>query len=292
MTSLPPADWMAALDGQLAVSLLTIPGTHDSGSRLGGARKQTQTLDIAGQLAAGIRFLDIRLKDDAGVFRLFHDDVDQQTEFVAGVLDPIGTFLADHPGEALVMSVKREGSSGEDATFARDFEALVAAGPETFHTGSDFPRLEDVRGKVVLVRRFAGGTSGVGAEPARWPENSTVTLESEAGTLTVEDHWDLGHSLTPYDDKWSAVAANLHAAAAAAASSGWFLTFTSAVHDVLCPRSLASLHLPVLPSDGVNDRVLAYLEAHPGHRRLGTLAMDFPERPDARLVQGLIDANL
>jgi 1-phosphatidylinositol phosphodiesterase len=290
MTSLPPADWMAALDDQLDVSLLTIPGTHDSGSRLGGAGKETQTMDIAGQLAAGIRFLDLRLKDDAGVFRVFHDDVDQETEFVAGVLDPIVAFLVGHPGEALIVSVKREGSGGDDATFARDFEAVVAGRPEAFHTPGDFPRLADARGKIVLIRRFAGGTSGLGAEPARWPENSTVTLESEAGTLTVEDHWDLGHSLTPYDDKWTAVVANLEAAVAAPV--GWFLTFTSAVHDVLRPRWLASFHPPLFPADGVNDRLLGYLAAHPGHRRLGTVVMDFPELPDARLVQGLLDANL
>ena len=214
MTSLLPTDWMAALDGELDLALLTIPGTHDSCSRLGGPGKQTQTLDIAGQLAAGIRFLDIRLKDEqAGVFRAFHDDVNQQLEFEADVLAAMRAFLSDHPGETVVASVKREGAGGDDATFARDFEALTAGRAGDFHLGPDLPRLGDVRGKIVLVRRYGGGSAGIAADPAHWPGNGTATIATDAGSLTVEDRWDLGHSVSGLEDKWSAVSANLEAAA-------------------------------------------------------------------------------
>ena len=289
MASLPPADWMAALDGELDLTLITIPGTHDSCSRLGGSRKQTQTLDLAGQLAAGVRFFDIRLKDDAGVFRAVHDDVDQQLEFEAGALAAMQGFLAGHPGEALVVSVKREGAGGDDATFARDFEALTVRHAADFHLGPDFPRLGDVRGRIVLMRRYGGGSAGIAADPARWPSNATATIATDAGSLTVEDAWDLGHSPTGLEDKWAAVSANLEAAAGSA--FGWYLTFTSAVHDLMTPGWIAG-GPPMLPLDGINQRLVDYLAAHPGHRRLGTVVMDFPELPDARLVQGLVDANL
>ncbi len=289
MTSLLPTDWMAALDGELDLALLTIPGTHDSCSRLGGPGKQTQTLDIAGQLAAGIRFLDIRLKDEAGVFRAFHDDVDQQLEFEADVLAAMRAFLSDHPGETVVASVKREGAGGDDATFARDFEALTAGRAGDFHLGPDLPRLGDVRGKIVLVRRYGGGSAGIAADPAHWPGNGTATIATDAGSLTVEDRWDLGHSVSGLEDKWSAVSANLEAAAGSV--FGWYLTFTSAVHDLMNPRWIAA-GPPVLPVAGINQRLVDYLAAHPGHRRLGTVVMDFPELPDHRLLQGLLDANL
>jgi 1-phosphatidylinositol phosphodiesterase len=258
---------------------LTIPGTHDSCARFGGPRKQTQTLDVAAQLAAGIRFFDIRLKDDAGVFRAFHDDADEELELEAGVLAPMQDFLVRHPGEALIMSAKREGSGGDDAVFARDFEALVARHAGEFHLAAGFPLLEVARGKIVLVRRYAGGSIGIAADPANWVNNATFA--------NVEDSWDLGLSLGPLSAKWRAVACNLDAAACSA--SGWYITFTSAVHDVLTPRLIAGLPLGI---DGINQRLLGYITGHPGRRRLGTVVSDFPELPDGRLLQALIDTNL
>jgi 1-phosphatidylinositol phosphodiesterase len=278
---------MSPLDGKLGLWELTIPGTHDSCSRHGGASKQTQTLDIAGQLAAGIRFFDIRLEDDAGVFRVFHDEVDQHLELEADVLAPMRDFLAGHPGETLIMSAKREGSEGDDATFARDFEALAARRPGDFRPGADFPVLEAARGKIVLIRRYAGGSAGIAAEPAGWANNATFAIATDSEALEVEDQWDLGLSLTPHRAKWRSVAEHLDAAASSA--SGWYITFTSAVHDVLTPRLIAG-GAPGI--DGINQRLLDYLAGHPGHRRLGIVAMDFPELPDGRLLQGLIDTNI
>ncbi len=284
MPSLPLTDWMAALDGQINVPQLTIPGTHDSGARQGGLKDETQTMDILGQLDAGIRFFDIRLKDDAGVMRVYHGDVNQQTEFEAGVVTPMLAFLAQHPGETLIMSVKKE-DQGDDTTFARDFEALVARHAESFYIAPDFPRLADGRAKIVLLRRFVGSALGITADK-QWQNNASFEIPGPGGALVIEDHWDLSRAL-PWqtDDKWAAVAANL-AAAAAGAVTDWYITFTSGVSDLSFPRALAG-GVPLL--DGINQRLLDYVRAHEG--RLGTIVMDFPELPDGRLVQSLVDAN-
>jgi 1-phosphatidylinositol phosphodiesterase len=286
MASLPLTDWMAALDGQLELGRLTIPGTHDTAARQGGLKAVTQSLDVQSQLTAGIRFFDIRLKDDAGVMRLFHDDVDERLEFEPGALEPMLAYLAGHPGETLIMSVM-QAAAGDAAAFARDFEALLAGRPESFHVGADFPRLADVRGKIVLLRRFAGSGLGIAADPSQWQGNATFEISAPAGTLTIEDHWDLAHSL-PWElgDKWNAVARNLDAAAGS--TGGWFLTFTSAMSDLSSPRLIAG-GFPLV--DGINKRLLDYVGAHPGPRRLGTVVMDFPELPDPRLVQALVDTN-
>ncbi len=280
------ADWMAGLDGELDIALLTIPGTHDSAARAGGLKAVTQSLDIAAQLAAGIRFFDIRLHDDAGVLRLFHGDVDEQLEFEAGVLAPMLAFLAEHPGEGLIMSVKQEGA-GDPIAFARDLEAVVAGHAGAFRVAADFPRLADVRGRILVFRRFAHSSIGIAADPASWVNDATFSIATEHGTLTIEDHWDLGHTLPGVvGEKWAAVAANLDAAVTT--PLGWFVTFTSAMSDFSFPRAIAG-GIPLV--DGINQRLLDYVDAHPGHQRLGTVVMDFPELPDARLIQALVDAN-
>jgi 1-phosphatidylinositol phosphodiesterase len=287
MSSLPLADWMAALDGQRSVAELTIPGTHDSGARRGGLRPETQTLDIVGQLDAGIRFFDIRLDDRAGVFRLFHGDVDQRTEFEAGVVLPMRAFLDQHPGEAVIVSVKQE-DAGDPARFARDFEQVVARHAASFHVDPDFRRLADGRGKIVLFRRFAGSEIGIPAPPARWQNNATFEIPTAAGPLRIEDHWDLAGALPwQMDGKWGAVAGNLDAAAAGAVTD-WYLTFTSGTSDFSFPRAIAG-GVPFVA--GINERLLDYVTGPGGPRRLGTIVMDFPELPDRRLLQSLVDGN-
>jgi 1-phosphatidylinositol phosphodiesterase len=285
MASSSLADWMTPLDGDLDLALLTIPGSHDSTAREGGLKAVTQTLDIAGQLAAGIRFFDIRLKDDGGVLRLFHGDVDEQLELEAGVLETMLAFLAAHPGEGLIMSVKQE-DAGDPAAFARDLEAVVARHPDAFRVAPDFPRLADVRGRILVFRRFSHSAIGIAADP--WKNDATFSIATEHGTLTIEDHWDLGHTLPGrVGEKWDSVAANLDAAVTS--PLGWFVTFTSAMSDLSFPRAIAGGLLPLV--DGINQRLLDYLDAHPGHQRLGTIVMDFPELPDPRLIQALVDAN-
>ncbi len=286
MASPSLADWMAALDGELDLALMTIPGTHDSAARAGGLKAVTQSMDIAAQLAAGIRFFDIRLRDEAGLLRVFHGDVDEELELEVGVLEPMLTFLVEHPGEGVVMSVKQEDAS-DPAAFARDLEAVVARRPDAFLVAPDFPRLADVRGRILVFRRFAHSSIGIAADPASWVNDATFSIATEHGTLTIEDHWDLGHTLPGLvGEKWDAVAANLDAALAS--PGGWFVTFTSAMSDFSFPRAIAG-GIPLV--DGINQRLLDYLDTHPGPQRLGTIVMDFPELPDPGLVRALVDAN-
>ncbi|MGI8803215.1 MAG: phosphatidylinositol-specific phospholipase C [Solirubrobacteraceae bacterium] len=276
-------DWMARVDDLRRLSELTIPGTHDSGGLRGRLRPKTQTLDIPSQLRAGIRFLDIRLRDDAGVLRLFHGKVDEHAEFEADALAPTLAFLDEHAAETVIVSVKQEG--GDDAGFARDFERVVARHAAAFHVTPEIPRLGEVRGRVVLLRRYAAGGLGIPAPPELWQNNATFRITAPPDTLEIEDMWDLAHTL-PWrlDGKWTAVARHLDAAAT---QTGWYLTFTSATSDFSFPRWIAA-GLPV--ADGINRRLLDYAERHPG-QRLGTVVMDFPEFPDGRLIATLAGAN-
>ena len=255
-------DWMAGIDGRRGLAELTIPGTHDSGARRGGPRLRTQTLDLAGQLAAGIRFLDIRLRHTDGGLRVYHAEADQRCEFVGGVLAPIESFLAEHPGEAVVMSVKQE-DDRDPVGFAREVEREVAG----LHVARRFPLLDEVRGKIVLLRRY-DGSLGIPAPPERWHDDATFAIETAEGTLRIEDEWRVAR---PLDAKWSAVAAHLDAAAAGAPDE-WFITFTSGTGRYANPRRVAR---------PINRRLRAYAAS-------GTVVMDFP---DGELIRRLAELN-
>jgi 1-phosphatidylinositol phosphodiesterase len=271
---------MSEIDGRRGLAELTIPGTHDSGARRGGLRLETQALDLAGQLAAGIRFLDIRLNRRAGALRVFHGEADQGLELGADVVAPVAAFLGDHPGETVVMSVKQE-AADDPAAFAAAFERSVADG--SFHTAPAFPRLEEARGRIVLLRRYAGGSLGIAAEPADWRDDATFAIAAPGGWLRVEDEWRLALGRRgPFEAKWAAVAGSL-AAAAAGSAADWHLTFTSATGDIVYPRLIA-LGVPFAP--GINRRLREYAAGAGG--RLGTVVMDFP---DTDLIERLIDVN-
>ncbi len=103
------SSWMRDIPDDARVIALSIPGTHDTCSVDGilGFGK-TQNLDLAHQLDAGIRFLDIRLahyRDDLFV----HHDVVHMGKKYADVLNICSSFLSQYPSEAILMSIKHEG---------------------------------------------------------------------------------------------------------------------------------------------------------------------------------------
>lgn len=102
------SSWMSDVPDDARVTTLSIPGTHDSCSidgPLGFAK--TQNLDLADQLNAGIRFLDIRLAHYQNNLFAHHNAVHMEKSY-ADILEICHEFLARHPTEAVLMSVKDE----------------------------------------------------------------------------------------------------------------------------------------------------------------------------------------
>ena len=54
------------LGGDKKLNEIVIAGSHDAGITEGGSNVQTQSLDIAGQAAAGVRLFDLRIAASAG----------------------------------------------------------------------------------------------------------------------------------------------------------------------------------------------------------------------------------
>jgi 1-phosphatidylinositol phosphodiesterase len=268
---------MTALPDSTPLSRLTLPGTHDTCARYGGPLFACQRRTLAEQLAAGVRFIDIRCRHISDVFAIHHDVAFQGIFFGAGVRDVCARFLAANPGETIVMSVKEEYTSWNiTRTFEETFDWYVAQQPALWHLGDTVPTLGSVRGKVVLFRRFSAvGPKGLGA--ASWPDDATFDLGNTAD-FSVQDEYQVP-TLLPVDiaAKWRAVN-SLIDRAAADTTDRWFVNFASGASLFAYPDAVAAR---------VNPKLATKLAgAFAG--RIGTVLMDFPTEA---LITRLIALN-
>jgi hypothetical protein len=144
---------------------LTIPGTHDSGTyslNLAGIEhpiSKTQTLNVADQLNAGIRFFDIRVNTDD--MTLNHGRTRTEVR-LKGVLEDFKKFLKE-TDETIIMHVKHEW--GDTPSFHTKMIAEIkAVFPEDDFTrhvymrpmrlDGSIPTLSNLRGKLVYMRRY------------------------------------------------------------------------------------------------------------------------------------------
>ena len=106
------SEWMKSYGDDTLVSSLSIPGSHDTLALygIGDLAGQCQSLGIADQLTMGVRFLDIRLKEDGDSLKAVHGIVDERQAFSTTVSTMV-SFLQSHPSETLFVSVKEEAAS-------------------------------------------------------------------------------------------------------------------------------------------------------------------------------------
>ncbi len=245
------SDWLGALASGSYLSQLTIPGTHDTCSLYGGPITQTQTLSIPDQLAAGVRFFDIRCRAINGVFAIHHGSFFQHI-FFGDVLNLCQAFLAQHPQETVLMRVKQEYSTVSDADFQAIFATYQAARPDLFWAQDRIPRLGEVRGRVVLL----ADSSGLPGIP--WGGSST----------DIEDDYQINTVFDLYSRKWPEVSAHLDTARASSDPQRLFITFTTSSGWGLWPKQAA---------DAIAPELTGYLNAlnHSSRPLLGTVPMDF-----------------
>lgn len=160
--------WMSHVDGSRYLDELSIPGTHDSGTCSVDNDTEPQTSlakcqqdYIPTQLLEGIRYFDIRLgknddKGDPGIdhgicYLLKKDGGYMQLSNVIGYFK---TFLNEHPSEALIMLVSRGNDEATDESVTTAFANVMDNNSDLFYTSSHVPTLNEVRGKIVLLRRF------------------------------------------------------------------------------------------------------------------------------------------
>ena len=271
-------NWMSVLDNNRSLSTLSIPGTHDSGARfdhvvLSGTAK-TQNLTLAEQLAAGVRYLDIRCRHKDNSFFIHHGVVYQKINF-DDVRNACLNFLRDNPGETIIMSVKEEHTPDNNTrSFEETFDSYVQKNPDKWHLGSSIPTLGTARGKIALLRRFNG--SG-GIDATNWSDNTTFEINTGQAQLKVQDQYKVPNN----GDKWNAIS-SLLGEAKSGSSSRWYVNYTSGYQ----PKIFGIPDINAV-ADNINPRIRSYF-AGQTLGRFGVVAMDFAE---TSLTEPIIETN-
>jgi len=269
------ADWMRPLDGRQSLANLSIPGSHDSGARYNLCHlpdsARCQTLSIADQLDAGVRFLDIRCKLTHGRLAIYHGCANQHLDFSC-VAETCRQFLGAHSNECLVVSIQRE--NGPTDGFAAAVQAILDSHPDLWFTNDFVPTLAQARRRLVLLRRYAG--AAVGIDATHWPDNKTFTNTRGATSLAIQDEYKVWCN----SHKWNAIT-NFLRRAAQSTDQSLYLNFTSGSHRTLpYPRIR-------LTANNINPRLLSFARSTPtGH--YGVVIMDFVT-PD--LCSAIINLN-
>ncbi|KAI0565154.1 phospholipase [Gracilaria domingensis] len=262
-------DWMVDIPDSKSVAHVSIPGTHDSGARFGGAGCETQSWTIAKQLEAGLRFFDIRCRVAGTVFSIHHGACFQNM-FFGDVLIDVQDFLADHPSEFVIMNIQEEhkpmsGSSSFSSiwdSYRSRFDSLFV------DSRTSLPTVGQVRGKVLLISTLSLG-KGIKWDSALTETQNTYKVYAllnnnpfGSGTASIGQKKELVRS---YIDK-------------AATSSKLVINFLSGAEGMI-PKDVAR---------STNQNAYEHIGGYNGAKRVGVIIMDFPGE---KLVYRVIKTN-
>ncbi|KAF8638863.1 hypothetical protein AX17_001919 [Amanita inopinata Kibby_2008] len=194
--------FLSTLPGELSLSSILLPGTHDTMAFYGWPVSQCQSLStpLTAQLRSGIRVLDVRLAVVSDRLISYHGVYPQRTPFQV-VLATLFAFLTDPTtsNETVVVSIKQEDF---EKTPPHRFSLLVRdeiihspGGLEMWFLENRIPKLGEVRGKAVMFSRFGGdgsgwedGLEGIGIHPGRWPDNEKNGFYWQCKNTLVRTH--------------------------------------------------------------------------------------------------------
>ncbi len=216
-SSFPGTDWMKDLPDSTPLTSLSIPGTHDSGTcwTWGDIEPQTslttcQQLFIREQLAAGVRFFDIRLGIDGvedrdpyinhgGIVCVTEKGVDMR---LSDVMNYFKSFLEANPTEFVIMMASN--SNGDVNNQANSLKKWINDYPDLFYLDQGAtPTVKDLRGKIYLAHRLdlsgtSYGTDDLGLNLVDWDSHDyntsnwrPIEIESNAPfSIFVQDDYN------------------------------------------------------------------------------------------------------
>lgn len=196
--------WMKYVNGNKYLDELSIPGTHDSSTCSVDNDTEPQTSlakcqqdYIPTQLLEGIRYFDIRLgknddNDDPGIDHGICYLLKKDGGFIhlSDVIGYFKTFLNENPSEALIMLVSRGNDEATDDSITTAFANVMDENPKLFYTSNRVPTLNEVRGKIVLLRRFRLAGNSVdghtwGLDLTEWDDK--IKVHSGQSMCLVQD---------------------------------------------------------------------------------------------------------
>ena len=285
-------NWMAALPDTVKVCRVSIPGTHDSGTA--GVRfpmkhyARTQTMSLAEQWDAGIRFFDLRPKLEGGELKIYHGPANCHITFNEALLI-LKQKLVENPTEFCIVmtNIAGGGQVAVDMTMEQICSVIPAGMLADFKTDMT---VADARGRILFMHRNtpSAGVNYPGVVTRGWPGNGTsrkvriVSSIGESAVLWAQDYFTSGSNdkdafLT---GKWN----NMHSLLSAFSESEngiWCINHTSGYTGTGVKTNIKRC------SDSINRQLFDYLKTHNGP--IGIIPMDFPGQ---ELIDAIIRTNL
>lgn len=202
--------WMNELRDEYPLSMLSIPGTHNSPTyHVALPSVRCQAVGVRAQLDNGVRFLDIRVSvnrdnDDLTLVHSVFPVALTGARYFGDMLRDIYEFLDAHPSETVLMSVKREGTGrGTDQQLSQYLHGRYCAGDDArrWFTEPKIATLGETRGRIVLIRRFNLDEGlrgehegrGWGLDAEAWPDNC-ADAPTGSGLIRVQDFYEVDQS--------------------------------------------------------------------------------------------------
>lgn len=278
-------NWMSRLRDNTSLSHISIPGTHDSASfhisTFGGGFSQTQIWNIKTQLNNGIRFLDARCRLIDNILTMHHGSVFLNQYFGDIIISCID-FLHKNPTEFIILSVKQEHTvENSTKSFAEViFKHYITPHKNKFYLANDTPMIGEVRGKIVLFRRYNGGNIGINATP--WKDDATFSIKNGGFNIYVQDDYE-GYTGLSIHFKRKFVE-NLLKRAKNENLTNLYINFTS-VSGLLSPYSGAKGHFMI---DGMN---IWFCKKYRGKQFLGIIVADYVDIENGAIIKTIINSN-
>lgn len=289
MKNVNGCNWMGCIDGSKSIAQLNIPGTHNSGTQYVECNTEKyycQNLSIEEQLKIGIRYLDIRcyIAGEMKIPQIRHSKFnclktkngtgEENCLTLEDVLQTAITFLEQNNTETILFQVKNE--DGNDKKLVEYIAAyLIEKNQKNILWSEDrIPTLSEVRGKLVLVRRFTYSKNHYGVTEksfginlSSWDSECHAMLKAASNTFVnvnnhafVQDRYLIGG-----EDKYKLIIRAIDEANKTGSKpfSWWDISLTSCVYND--PKSAAT---------AINKRLMEEPMIRKGNK-LGTFVMDF-----------------
>ena len=153
---------------------LSIPGTHDSGTKGFSWNAECQRFSISEQLSLGVRAFDLRPGVDGNNLIIYHSSATHGSETLGSIFDTYASFLSAHPGEFLIIFLKDEiGSSN----WAEKMKQVLDAHADRLLELNPYLTVAQMRGKMLVLSRDSWGDSNYGAVRVNtWQDNTTFDM--------------------------------------------------------------------------------------------------------------------
>ncbi|KKF92288.1 1-phosphatidylinositol phosphodiesterase [Ceratocystis platani] len=158
-------EWMSSLADSTPLSMMSIPGTHNSMTyKMTDEKLQSQNVPLTSQLTAGIRYFDISGRLFGNRISVYHGNTNTEYTF-EDVFTELFNFLDLHPRETILLRIQKDAFFESSKNFYRILDGyLTPRSPvddprvHFFSQGSNgitgVPTLGAVRGKVFVLQDF------------------------------------------------------------------------------------------------------------------------------------------